>query len=269
MTGGDTFDVHGRTVFVTGSSRGIGRAIAVGFAIHGADVVLHYVNDEASVADAAAQIKALGRDVHVVQGDIGVSGAGVGLAAQVVDVAPIDILVLNAGVHIRRPFLDDDPEALEREIQGDFVTNLDLLRKLVPPMAERRWGRVLTVGSVQQVRPNPALVVYASLKSAMSNVVVNIARMYAKDGVTCNNLAPGMIETDATAPQFNDDEVRESVFSEIPMGFGGVPDDVVGAALLLGSDAGRYITGQTIFVDGGMNLPGRAKYIGPEGQNAS
>jgi NAD(P)-dependent dehydrogenase (short-subunit alcohol dehydrogenase family) len=122
-------------------------------------------------------------------------------------------------------------------------------------MAERGWGRVLTVGSVQQVRPSPTLAVYAALKSAQANLAINLAKQYAGRGVTVNNLAPGLIDTDRNDDIKGDAEGYAAILARIPAGQAGTPEDCAWPALLLCSDAGRYVTGADLMVDGGLHLP--------------
>jgi NAD(P)-dependent dehydrogenase (short-subunit alcohol dehydrogenase family) len=122
-------------------------------------------------------------------------------------------------------------------------------------MQGRRWGRILTIGSVQQVRPHPAMLVYSATKSALVNLVRNLAPQLAPDGITVNNLAPGAIVTGRNEQVLADETYRRQVLAKIPAGYIGEPGDCAGLAVLLCSEAGRYITGQDLFVDGGMGLP--------------
>ena len=123
-------------------------------------------------------------------------------------------------------------------------------------MAERGWGRVLTLGSVQQANPIIELAVYAGLKSAQYNLVVNLSRQYVKSGVTINNLSPGLIDTDRNRfRRRNKADWQVMIERTSPMGRAGLPEDLVGAALLLCSDAGSFITGANVNVTGGGDLP--------------
>ena len=121
-------------------------------------------------------------------------------------------------------------------------------------MIERNWGRILTVGSVQEAKPHPDMVIYSALKAAQTLMVQNLAKQFAPHGVTINNLAPGVINTDRARARLTDPAYVNKVLSWIPAGHIGEAEDCAGAALLLCSDAGRYITGQSLFVDGGMSL---------------
>jgi len=162
--------------------------------------------------------------------------------------------VLNASVQIRKPWAEIAAEEFDRQVRTNFQSSLELMQLAIPRMTQRRWGRVLTVGSVQEVRPHPDMAVYAATKSAQTNLVRNIASQVAANGVTVNNLSPGVIATDRNAEALADPEYRQKILHRIPMHQEGLAEDCVGAAILLCSDAGRYITGTTLFVDGGLHL---------------
>lgn len=263
------FDLTGRTALVTGASRGIGRAIAIGLAEAGADVVVHYQNAAEAAKDCARAIESAGRRAWIAAADFSRAGSGTALARQTLGMVPrLDILVLNAGGGIRQAFVDVTAEGFLAQAHANFLAGFELLQACLPPMAARGWGRVVTIGSVQQVRPNPALSVYAAMKSAQLNLVVNLAKQYARHGVTVNNVAPGMIATDATAPQLAQEATRAALLDEIPARSIGEPADCVGPVVMLCSEAGRYVTGVDLFVDGGMHLPGRAAFIGADGRLA-
>ena len=265
----DRFHLEGRTALVTGASRGIGRAIAVGLAEAGADVVVHYQNAAEAAKDCAREIESVGRRAWITASDFSRAGSGVALARQALGMVPqLDILVLNAGGGLRQAFVDVTTEGFLAQAHANFLAGFELLQACLPPMAARGWGRVVTIGSVQQVRPNPALSVYAAMKAAQLNLVVNLAKQYARHGVTVNNVAPGMIATDATAPQLAQEATRAALLDEIPARSIGQPADCVGPVLMLCSEAGRYVTGIDLFVDGGMHLPGRAQFIGADGRLA-
>ena len=166
----------------------------------------------------------------------------------------VDILVLNVSVQVRKPWLEITPDEYSRQMDVNYGATLWLIQKFAPAMQANRWGRILTIGSVQQARPHPDMLVYSSSKSALVTLVHSLALQLAPAGVTVNNLAPGVIETARNETVLANDAYREKVLAKIPLGLAGQPQDCAGLAVLLCAEAGRYITGQDIFVDGGMSL---------------
>ena len=246
------FRLNGRTALVTGARREIGRAIALTLASAGARLAIHHVGTDEEAVDAAdvvAEIKAMGGDAAAFGQDFADDDAGLCLAAAVTGWAPIDILVLNASIELPEDYRAITRAHFDRQIAVNLRTTLELLQSLVPPMAERGWGRVVTIGSVQQERPHPAMMVYAGTKAAQLNWTLNMARQFGGQGVTVNNLAPGAILTARNREQMVTEGA--ALAQRIPAGRLGTPDDLVGAALLLCADAGRYINGVNLFVDGG------------------
>jgi len=121
-------------------------------------------------------------------------------------------------------------------------------------MKAKGWGRVITIGSVQEAKPHPDMLVYSATKAAQTNMVESLSLQLAKDGITVNNVAPGVIYTDRNVEALSDKEYAQKVKDSIPVGFYGKPEDCAGIVSLLCSDEGRYITGQSIFVDGGKSI---------------
>ncbi len=260
----DRFDVSGRTALLTGASRGIGRAIALALAEHGADVAINHISAfdaEVGFPDAAQALVDEARSHGVrgfaIEGDLSVEGAAAELHDRAVAaLGRIDILVLNANIQIARDFAAVTADEIDLQCRMNYRVPIELLQRALPPMAERGWGRVLAVGSVQQANPTIELAVYAGLKSAQYNLVMNLSRQYVKTGVTINNLAPGLIDTDRNRfLRGSEDDWLATIERTSPMGRAGLPDDLAGAALLLCSDAGSFITGTNINVTGGGDLP--------------
>ena len=246
------FRLSGRTALVTGARREIGRAIALGLAGAGARLAIHHAGSPEEHSDAAGvvqEIQAKGGDVAAFGQDFAHDDAGHRLAAAVTAWAQVDILVLNASIELPEDFQAITRERFDRQIAINLRTSMELLQALVPPMAERGWGRVVTIGSVQQERPHPAMFVYAGTKAAQFNWALSLARQFGGQGVTVNNLAPGAILTARNRDQMAVE--GEALAQRIPTGRLGRPDDLVGAAMLLCSDAGSYINGANLFVDGG------------------
>ena len=203
----------------------------------------------ADAAAVVAEIHAMGGEAAAFPQDFTEDDAGHRLAAAVTAWAPVDILVLNASIELPEPFTAITREHFDRQIAVNLRTTMELLQALVPAMAARGWGRVVTIGSVQQERPHPAMFVYAGTKAAQFNWALSLARQFGGRGVTVNNLAPGAILTARNRAQMAVE--GEALVQRIPTGRLGRPDDLVGAAMLLCSDAGCYINGTNLFVDGG------------------
>ena len=121
-------------------------------------------------------------------------------------------------------------------------------------MKKKGWGRIVTIGSVQEAKPHPDMLVYSASKAAQTNMMKSLSLQLAKDGITVNNVAPGVIYTDRNVEALSDTEYAKKVTDSIPVGFYGEPHDCAGIVSLLCSEEGRYITGQNIFVDGGKGL---------------
>ena len=248
----EKFDLSGRTALVTGSSRGIGRAIALALAEYGADVIVHGSKDSPQAEEVCSQIQAMGRKTLKLSINLADDGAPRLIfeqARQTFD--KIDILVLNASIQVVKSWQEITRQDFELQVNTNFRANLELLQLFAPGMCEHSWGRILIVGSVQQAIPHPLMLVYSGLKSAMLNVAQNLAIQLAPYGVTVNNLAPGVIDTDRNKMFFEDAEILRRTQQMVPLKFIGLPEDCAGAALLLCSEAGRYITGSDLMVDGG------------------
>jgi NAD(P)-dependent dehydrogenase (short-subunit alcohol dehydrogenase family) len=246
------FSLEGKRALVTGASSGIGRAIALGLAEHGAGIVLHHFGDTKGAAGVAQEI---GRDASVLEADFTDSAAAAALADDVLaNHGPIDILIANAAIERRMPWQETSPAHVEAHVAANFTSLLMLTRRFVPAMATRGWGRVVATGSVMAARPRAETVVYASVKAAQLVAIRAIGREVAGLGVTMNVVSPGAIETEATAHRYADAAFRRAVVAKIPVGRQGRPDDLVGAFVFLCSEAASYITGANIPVDGGWTI---------------
>ncbi len=249
------FSLKNRTALVTGSSRGIGRAILLAFAKAGANVVAHGIQASKANLEGIKDLEPHGGSVNFVAGDLSVPSGGKRVAEAALDlVGKVDIVILNASQQIRKPWNEITSSEFELQIRTNLLATLEILQVLAPAMQVQKWGRIISIGSVQEVKPHPQMAVYAASKAAQSNLVINLAKQLAPDGITVNNIAPGVIATDRNIEALADDSYAEKVRVAIPAGVFGEPQDCTGAALLLCSEAGRYITGQSIFVDGGMSL---------------
>jgi NAD(P)-dependent dehydrogenase (short-subunit alcohol dehydrogenase family) len=252
----ELLNLSGKRALVTGSSQGIGRAIATALAEFGADVMVHCGHDLAKAQAVRAAIEGCGVRSGVTMADLADSDAARKIQAETLAaLGAVDILVLNASVQIRKPWLEITLDEYRRQFDVNFGANLWLIQQFAPAMQSRGWGRILTIGSVQQARPHPEMLVYSGTKAALENLVRNLAPQLAGHGITVNNLAPGAIATARNEQVLADEAYLRRVLAKIPCGFIGEAVDCAGLAVLLCSEAGRYLTGQNIYVDGGMGLP--------------
>ena len=245
------YSVKGRLALVTGSSRGIGSAIALELARGGADVIVHCSRPSAQAEDIAAQIRAMGRSSTVIAADLTQEEGIRALAGACRDA---DILVLNASLQIKKDWQDITQEDYLRQTNCNYYASLVLMQAVVPAMEARGWGRIVTIGSVQELKPHPQMLVYSSSKCAQTGLMRSLAGQLAPKGITVNNVAPGVIYTDRNKEALSDEAYARKVSASIPAGFYGEKEDLAGIVRLLCSDFGRYITGQNIFVDGGKSL---------------
>ncbi|MGV1873446.1 MULTISPECIES: SDR family NAD(P)-dependent oxidoreductase [Agrobacterium] len=246
------FGLTGRTALVTGSSRGIGAAIAQGLAGAGARVILHGVKPGAAAA-VQRQIVASGGKAQELAGDLSEPGAGRALIERAETIAPVDILVINASAQINAVLSELTPDDLAFQLAVNLGSTVDMLQAALPRMAARKWGRVVSIGSVNQLRPKGIVTAYAATKAAQHNLIQSQARDYARENVLLNTLAPGLVDTDRNAHRREDDpEGWENYVRTLNwMGRAGQPEEMVGAAIFLSSQACSFMTGENILLTGG------------------
>lgn len=145
-------------------------------------------------------------------------------------------------------------EACWEQLNCNFVSGMLLIQTVADHMKKNKWGRIITIGSVQEAKPHPDMLIYSASKAAQTNMMRSLSLQLAKDGITVNNVAPGVIDTDRNVAALSDPEYAKKVISTIPAGFYGQPEDVAAIVSLLCSAEGRYITGQSIYVDGGKGV---------------
>lgn len=240
-----------KTAFVTGSSRGIGRAIAVRLAKDGYKVIVHGASNVEKTLQTVDIIRQNGGEAEYVTADLRDSLSAADVLKKI---GGIDVLVLNASVQYRKPWRQINIDDCRDQINCNFVSSLMMIQAAVPHMQKNGWGRIITIGSVQERKPHPDMLVYSATKAAQSNMMQSLSLQLAKDGITVNNIAPGVIYTDRNVEALSDPEYARKVTDSIPVGFYGEPEDCAGIVSLICSDGGRYITGQNIFVDGGKSV---------------
>ncbi len=245
------FNLNGKRALVTGSSRGIGSAIALELARGGADVIVHCSRPSKKADNIAQQIQDMGRKSEVITADLTNPESTIELAEKAMGV---DILVLNASVQIRKPWQEITVAEYIMQTNCNYLSSLLLMQRLSRPMQEKKWGRIVAIGSVQELKPHPQMLVYSSSKCAQTGLIKSLAAQLAKDGITVNTVAPGVIYTDRNIEALSNPVYARQVTESIPVGFYGQKEDIAGTVRLLCSDFGRYITGQNIFIDGGKSL---------------
>ena len=240
-----------KKAFVTGSTRGIGRAIAVRLAKDGYKVIIH----------GAGNLKKAEETRHIIEQNGGIAEIVIADLTQIEDtralckkVEDCDVLVLNASLQYRTPWQETTTQACYEQLNCNFVSSMMLIQAVAPHMKAQKWGRIITIGSVQEAKPHPDMLVYAASKAAQTNMMKSLALQLALDGITVNNVAPGVIYTDRNVEALSNEEYAKSVAATIPVGYYGMPEDCVGIVSLLCSEQGRYITGQNIFVNGGKSI---------------
>jgi NAD(P)-dependent dehydrogenase (short-subunit alcohol dehydrogenase family) len=259
----ERFSMKGRRALVTGGSVSLGREIVLAFADAGADVAIHYAKaaDAAfglpdAASSAVTEVEQRGGKAVAIEADFAVPGEGRRCVRDAVAaLGGIDVLVVCASVQRRTAFTALAAEEIEWQLQINYKASIELMQEALPGMKERRWGRVLTIGSINQTRPEPDLTIYASLKSAQHNLAINLAAAYAEYGVTVNNLSPGLIVTERNRWRRQDAWQWQRIQQgSSPMRRAGEVAELAGAALLLCSQAGSFITGADLQATGGRHL---------------
>jgi NAD(P)-dependent dehydrogenase (short-subunit alcohol dehydrogenase family) len=240
-----------KTALVTGSSRGIGSAIAIRLAKDGYKVLIHCAGNMERAQQVRATIEQSGGQCEILTANLVDPAEAMQLAKKA---GAVDVLVLNASVQFKTPWKDISLQACYEQLNCNFVSSMVLIQQLVPHMQQQKWGRVVAIGSVQEAKPHPDMLVYSASKAAQTNMVQSLAVQLAADGVTVNNVAPGVIATDRNKEALSDPIYAKKVSDSIPAGYYGTPEDLAGIVSLLCSEDGRYITGQSIYVDGGKSL---------------
>lgn len=236
-----------KTALVTGSTQGIGRAIAERLVKNGFKVIVHCSKDlqkAERVKDEIGAYKAVVCDLSDTE--------QVALLKE--KTCAVDVLVLNASVQFKQKWQDISDSEIEKQLSVNVVSSLKLMQAYFPDMKGNGFGRIITIGSVNQHRQHPELSFYAATKCAVMSLVKNIAKEVAPFGVTVNNVSPGAIATPRNESVYKDEEARKKVEALIPVGRFGTPEECAGIIAYLASEDSSYITGADIKVDGGMSL---------------
>jgi gluconate 5-dehydrogenase len=248
------FDLTGKVALVTGASRGLGQQLARALAGAGADLAVTS-RTRASLEPFAEEVRALGRRVATVELDLrDQASIEAAVADALKQLGQIDILLNNAGCNIRKRAVDvtwdDWNTILDTNLRGTFFVAQAVARHMIP----RRSGRIINIGSVTCVAGYAGLGPYGASRGGVKQLTMSLAHDWGEYGITVNCLAPGWFKTAQNRALYEDEGWVEYLCERIPLGRPGAPGDLDGALLLLASDAGRYITGQTILVDGGISV---------------
>jgi NAD(P)-dependent dehydrogenase (short-subunit alcohol dehydrogenase family) len=246
------FDLSGRTALVTGGNSGIGETMARALGLAGARLVL-VARREAELAAATTRLHAEELDVQYVSCDLTDPDAIARTVAQArTAVGHVDILVNAAGINLRQPFMAVTAAAFNQHLAIHVGAPFLLTQQLAPAMKAKGWGRIINLASLQSQRAFADGAPYGAAKGGIVQLTRAIAQEWSAHGITCNAIGPGFFPTPLTAPVF-DDAARTAAFAaQTAIGRNGRLDDLHGATIFLASDASAYITGQTLFVDGGF-----------------
>jgi glucose 1-dehydrogenase len=244
----------GRKVLVTGSSKGIGRGIAIRLAQEGADVVINYNSDPRGAEEALAGVHALGRRGAIIRANLGTVSEVRDLVAQSAEaLGGLDVLVNNAGIEKHAPFWEvtesDFDAVLNVNLKGVFFAAQAFVQQC---LAARRPGKIINISSVHEELAFPNFAAYCASKGGVRMLTRTLAVELGPVGITINSIAPGAIETPINTKLLNDPVKLQSLVRQIPLGRLGKPNDVAGLAVFLASPDSDYVTGTTYLIDGGL-----------------
>ena len=246
------FDLTGRIALVTGSSQGIGLALARGLGQAGATVVLNG-RDEAKLAAAADRLRGEGLRVDFAAFDVTHAEAAERAIARVEsEVGPVGILVNNAGIHRRAPLEEMSAEQWREVIETNLTSAFIVTRQLVPRMIARRSGKIINTCSVMSEVARPTTGNYAAAKGGLKMLTRAMATEWARHNLQINGIGPGYFETELTAPLVQNAKFNDWICARVPAGRWGKPEELVGTAVFLASSASNFVNGQVIYVDGGL-----------------
>ena len=246
------FRVDGKVALITGAGRGIGLAIAQALAEAGAKVAIQDIDHDIAAAEAGKLVDAGGQAIAL-GGDATKLADVEGWITQTREaLGDVDILVNNVSIQASYSLEEWPIEEAEKILRTNVIGPMRLIQLAVPHMRERKWGRILNVGSIQGIKGYPGMLPYSAGKAALHNMTRALARGLGQHGITCNAIAPGIFNTLRNSETFGKHDIHD--FKDLPLRRAGLPDDCAAISLLLCSDAGKYITGDCVSVDGGMHL---------------
>jgi L-rhamnose 1-dehydrogenase len=245
--------LEGKKVLVTGASAGIGRAVAIGCAAHGADVALNFARDVAGAESAVAEIERLGRKAVAIQGDVAEPATAIDFVSRAVDaLGGVDVFVNNAGICPFHAFLDMPVETFERTMKVNLHGAYFMVQAAANQMVKQgRGGSIIAMSSISALVGGEYQTHYTPTKSGLLSLMQSTAIALGKYRIRCNALLPGTILTDINKDDLADGEKRSYMEGRIPLGRLGQPEDLVGPTVFLASGLAEYVTGAALLVDGG------------------
>ena len=245
--------IKDKIVFVTGASRGIGKAIALEMAKNGADVAICYSSDGEAAEAVCTEIHALGRDAQAYRCDVSdYQQCSDTVKAAIAHFGRLDVLVNNAGITKDNLLLMMKEEEFDRVIATNLKGAFNMMKHVGAHFLKRKQGTIINIASVSGMMGNAGQANYAAAKAGLIGLTKTAARELAARGITCNAIAPGFITTDMT--QQLTDKQRENIIATIPLKRMGQPEDIANLAVFLASPLAAYITGEVIKVDGGIYI---------------
>ncbi len=250
----DLFSLKNRRALVTGSSKGIGNALARGLAGAGASVILNGRNS-ASVAEAATQLCQNGADVAELVFDVtDAEAARAAVDGFEAEHGAIDILINNAGMQHRTPLEEFDPADFDLLMKTNLNSAFYVGQAAARHMIGRGQGKIINIASIQTALARPGIAPYTASKGAVANLTKGMATDWGPKGLCCNAIAPGYFDTELNSALVADETFTAWVSQHTPLGRWGQLDELIGAAVFLSSDASAFVNGHTLFVDGGMSV---------------
>jgi glucose 1-dehydrogenase len=256
--------LKGKTALITGASSGIGQAIAIRLAQEGCNVAINYrksveeaeETEEQAMQKACEQAADCGVETLLVQGDVAQESDIIRIINQTIErFGNLDILINNAGIQTEAAShelsTDDFDRVIAINLRGAYLCARETIKHL---LAQKRSGVIINISSVHEIIPRPMYIAYSMSKGGMGNLTKTLALEYASQGIRVNGIAPGATITPINQDWINDPEHRATVESHIPMGRSGTSEEMAAAVAFLASDEATYITGQTLFIDGGLTL---------------
>lgn len=246
------FGATGRTALVTGGNSGIGKAMAKALGLAGAKVIL-VARRHQELENTCAEFRQDGIDAHFLARNLSTATVALQCGRDALDnFGHVDVLVNAAGVNLRQPFMDVTPENWDLQVSLHLGAPFFLTQALAPAMAQKGWGRIINIASLQSFRAFAHSAPYGAAKGGVVQLTRAIAQEWSCKGITCNAIGPGFFPTELTRPVFENKELGAKNAAQTCIGRNGVLEDLYGCTLFLASEASAYVTGQTLMLDGGF-----------------